>query len=294
MIIANPIYDAVFKYLLEDADIARELLSIIIGEEIVSLTIQPQETATESATGSISIFRLDFKAVVRTAEGGTKKVLIELQKAKQLFDVMRFRRYLGDNYRKEDHITDEAGNTEMKPLPILTIYFLGFQLPNVKIPVLKVNRRYRDAVTQEEISVREEFVELLTHDSFVIQIPRLNTNLQTRLEAVLQVFNQQYKEEEDWHKLNFLGDESDPLVAKMLARLNRAVASDELRVQMEVDDEIERIFDREVRKKLIAQEEKHHKTIEEKDKALEERDKTIEEKNRLIEMLQKQLGNHKN
>ena len=31
MIIANPIYDVVFKYLLEDADIARDLLSTILG-----------------------------------------------------------------------------------------------------------------------------------------------------------------------------------------------------------------------------------------------------------------------
>lgn len=35
MIIANPIYDVVFKDLLEDIEIARELLSTILGEEIV-------------------------------------------------------------------------------------------------------------------------------------------------------------------------------------------------------------------------------------------------------------------
>jgi hypothetical protein len=39
MIIANPIYDVVFKYLLEDLEIARELLSMILGEEIVSIEI---------------------------------------------------------------------------------------------------------------------------------------------------------------------------------------------------------------------------------------------------------------
>jgi len=34
MIIANPLYDVVFKYLLEDGEIARELLSIILEEEV--------------------------------------------------------------------------------------------------------------------------------------------------------------------------------------------------------------------------------------------------------------------
>jgi hypothetical protein len=31
ILIANPIYDVVFKYLLEDIDIAKELLSTILG-----------------------------------------------------------------------------------------------------------------------------------------------------------------------------------------------------------------------------------------------------------------------
>ena len=48
MIIANPIYDVVFKYLLEDIDIARELLSTILGEEIIGLEVKPQETAMEN------------------------------------------------------------------------------------------------------------------------------------------------------------------------------------------------------------------------------------------------------
>ena len=46
MIIANPIYDVVFKYLLEDAEIARDLLSTILGEEVVQLEFKPQETST--------------------------------------------------------------------------------------------------------------------------------------------------------------------------------------------------------------------------------------------------------
>jgi hypothetical protein len=43
MIIANPIHDVLFKYLLEDIDIACELLSAILGVPICSLTLKPQE-----------------------------------------------------------------------------------------------------------------------------------------------------------------------------------------------------------------------------------------------------------
>jgi hypothetical protein len=172
MIIANPIYDVVFKYLLEDADIARDLLSTILGEEVINLEFKPQETSTES-TENIKILRLDFKAIIKKKDGTLFKVLIELQKSKQVFDVMRFRRYLGDNYRKEDQLVENDGTTVFRPLPIITIYFLGFLLNNVPSGVIKVKREYVDAVTEEILGVKEDFVELLSHDSYMIQVGRL-------------------------------------------------------------------------------------------------------------------------
>ena len=48
MTIANPIYDIVFKYLLEDLDIAKGILSTILNVEIAELTVQPQETTAET------------------------------------------------------------------------------------------------------------------------------------------------------------------------------------------------------------------------------------------------------
>ncbi|NJL74649.1 MAG: hypothetical protein HC892_06040 [Saprospiraceae bacterium] len=125
MIIANPIYDVVFKYLLEDVEIAQELLSTILGEQVLNLEVKPQETATETG-GGINILRFDFKAILVKENGERIKMLIELQKAKQAFDVMRFRRYLGDNYRKEDVVLNEQGVSEKRPLPIVTILFFGF------------------------------------------------------------------------------------------------------------------------------------------------------------------------
>ncbi len=51
MRIANPIYDVVFKYLMEDAKIAKLLISSIIGEEIESLDFRPQEFTADIDTG---------------------------------------------------------------------------------------------------------------------------------------------------------------------------------------------------------------------------------------------------
>ncbi len=270
MIIANPIYDVVFKYLLEDIEIARELLSIILEEEIISIELKPQETATESAASSVHILRFDFKAVIKTNTGEFKKILIELQKAKQVFDVMRFRRYLGDNYKKEDDVFAEKGNIEKRPLPIVTIYFLGFSLDNFDNPIVKINREYRDVTTKEVINVKEGFIELLTHDAYIIQIKQLKGKTRTTLERVLQVFSPAYQTH-DKHQLEFTGDQSEPLVKKIIDRLGRAIASDEIREKMDVEDEIDKIFERELNKLAQIIAEKEQEIIIEKQKAEAER-----------------------
>jgi len=299
MIIANPIYDVVFKYLLEDIEIARELLSTILGEEIVSLEVKPQETTTENTVASISILRFDFKAVLQTKSGEHKKALIELQKAKKVFDVMRFRRYLGDNYRKEDEILGSNGIPQKTPLPIVTIYFLGFPLDNIKSAVVKINREYRDVVTQEILEVKEDFAELLTHDSYLIQLRLLIGKSRTKLEKVLQVFSPEYKTSDN-HQVNFKGDLNEPLVKKIVARLERAIASEEIRERMDVEDEIDRIFERELAKlalekdqiiaaKDLALEAKEHE-LEAKEQALEAKEHELEAERQKAEALLKELA----
>ena len=281
MIIANPIYDVVFKYLLEDVEIARELLSTILGEEVQSVEVKPQETSTETS-GDIRILRFDFKAVIKKPNGEISKVLIELQKAKKAFDVMRFRRYLGDNYRKEDDVLNDKGEPEKLPLPIITIYFLGFPLNSIQSGVVKINREYRDVVTQEILDIKEDFVELLTHDSYLIQVRKLAKEARNKLERVLHIFSPIYQSTTDKHQLDFQGDTNDPLVKKMVDRLGRAIASEEIRDLMDVEDELDRIFDREMKKK--------DEIIAEKEEVIAEKEEIIAEKDKLlIEEFQKNL-----
>lgn len=288
MIIANPLYDIVFKYLLEDVEITRELLSAILGEEVLSVEVKPQETSTETS-GDIRILRFDFKAVVKKPNGEISKILIELQKAKKAFNAMRFRRYLGDNYRKEDEVINERGLPEKRPLPIVTIYFLGFPLDSIPSGVVKINREYIDVVTQEKLDIKEEFVELLTHDSYLIQVRKLGPITRTRLERVLQIFSPIYQSPNDRHQMDFQGDTNDPLVKKMTERLGRAIANEEIREKMDVEDELERPFDRELSKKdeIIAEQEG---IILEKEKLLnEEKKRAEEEKKRAEEEILKNL-----
>ena len=291
MIIANPIYDVVFKYLLEDLDIARELLSTILGEEILSLDLKPQEKATENSFFSVSIFRLCFRAIIKKETGELEKSLIEFQKVKKVFNVTRFEHYLEDNFKQEATILDDKSELERRSLPVVSVYFLGFPLDNIKRAVVKINRGCQDVVTQEMLDVKDDFVELLTHDSYLIQLQLLAGKSRTKLEKVLQVFNPQFTTEDE-HHLDFDGNLNEPLVQKMVDRLERALAREAIRNSMDLEDEISRIFQRglakvalekdniiaDVRQELVA-----------KDQELEAKSHEIEVFSKELEELRKQL-----
>ncbi|HNH08408.1 MAG TPA: hypothetical protein PK683_07890 [Leptospiraceae bacterium] len=290
--LANPIYDTVFKFLLEDLDIARELISEIIHQEIISIQVKPQENTvslekkdshknlrTESAdhTSFFTVYRLDFVAEIQT-EDGNKKILIELQKAKLATDIMRFRRYLGEQYTKDS-------------LPIITIYFIGYVLDRNLPKVIEVSRLYKDRLTGETAeNSRNEFIDSLTHDSFVIQLFGLETKMRNRLEKVLSVFSQAAdKLKEHIVYYNYLLD--DDLQERIVTRLNYAASDEKLKRQMDLEEEILmelQDLERKIEKQAQTIEEKE-KAIEEKEKAIEEKEKTIEEQNRLIQELMKKL-----
>ncbi len=283
MIIANPIYDVVFKYLMEDLDIAKGFIARLINENIVELTFQPQEISVRRALKDevIRIVRMDFKAVVQLENGEKKMVLIELQKASKLLDIMRFRTYLAENYKKGEDKTNAFGEIVTHPLSITTIYFLGFPLNQAHVPALKVDRVLRDLVNNVVLpnTIKEPFIEYLTHDSIVVQIPFLNPNTQSSLERLLNVFNQDFKLKDDKHKLK-VDDENteDPLVKKLIRRLNKAVESEEILAEMAAEDEVNRILgdverELEFTKNALGIE---RQKVEEKEVELEEKEKQLE------------------
>jgi hypothetical protein len=271
MKIANPIYDAVFKFLMADIDIAKDLLSAILNVVIESLEIQPQEIPVH-ITGGISVMRIDFKAKIRLSDGNIKTILIELQKAKRYFNTIRFRRYLSKGYREAEKILDDAGNEKEVCYPIVSIYFLGYRLDNIEVPVLKVSRTYQDAITGTIINQKEDFVENLSHDMYAIQIPRLKMEVQTELERMLDLFSQaKYKTDEN-HVLEYSGDKKDPKIARMVKRLNSVLLDEETLRAIEAEEEIEgemELLNREI--------ERSHNELEYLRKAKEEERKAKEE-----------------
>jgi len=310
MHIANPIYDVVFKYLMEDNAIAKILISSIIEQEVLMLDFHPQESTLELAEHSLTVYRLDFTARIKTPDG-YKSVLIEIQKSQLPTDIMRFRKYLGEQYRKNAVLPESDSDDNDKSIPIITVYFLGHELDFLKRPVIQVLRQCRDGITKELLTGRDEFIENLTHDCYIIQIPYLHKRRRTELEILLSVFDQNNLTT-DHHILNVSEEDFPEKFRPLIRRLQRAIAEPQVRKTMEIEDEILTLLQKKerqiARKEEIIQEkekaleqkdtiigekvkviEQKEKAIEEKEKAIEEKEKAIEEKDKAIEEKEKAI-----
>ncbi|OWY20470.1 hypothetical protein C7N43_20965 [Sphingobacteriales bacterium UPWRP_1] len=251
MLIANPIYDVVFKYLMEDNKIAKLLISSIIGQEITHLNLRPQEFLGEtgfrknkklqkagiSIPLSLTIYRIDFAANIKTGEG-EKLVIIEIQKTRFPSDIMRFRKYLGKQYADVNNAQEVVmGHRKRKSgIPIISIYFIGYNLQFIHGGLVAVTRQCKNPITGEVYQAKEPFIEGLTHDSYIIQIPQLTQKRRNELEILLSVFDQSRATNADYHLLNVKEEDFPPKYRPVIRRLQQAISQPEIKTKMDMED----------------------------------------------------------
>ena len=286
-IIANPIYDSVFKFLLEDERAAKVLLSALLKQEVCELKMRRNEYTNVRQT-RISLFRIDFSAKIRNAAGEEHLVLIELQKTWLSTETLRFRQYLGAQYLNNENVPED-GNPGGYGLPIISIYILGHKLGDLQEPVVYVRRRYLDYENNIiEGGVPDPFIESLTHDSIIVQLPYLKGRTRNHLERILCVFDQEYRIASDDHLLKIDDEDMDKDGRLLVNRLVMAAASPEVRREMQVEDEIlSEIEARDttimLKDKQIQEKEQEDQAIQEKDQAIQEKDQAIQEKEQVIQ-----------
>ena len=235
--IANPIYDIVFKYLLEDDRITKTILSALLKKEVVEVEVRKHEY-TNGTRDNISIFRIDFGATIIDGEGNRKLILIELQKTWLETETLRFRQYLGTHYANPANLMPDS--KEGYAIPMVTVYLLGHKVGDIEEPVLYVKRKSYDYDDNEVTKgMPDPFVESLTHDSIIVQIPRLKGSISNRLEKVLSVFDQTKKDKDNRQVLNIDEElyKDDEEMMLILRRLLSAASDAELRHDMNVEDE---------------------------------------------------------
>ena len=235
--IANPIYDSVFKYLVEDRRIAKTLISALLKKEVVDVRMNPHEY-TNGVRDRISMFRIDFSADLREADGSVHLVLIELQKTWLETETLRFRQYLGAQYANPENVMKD--DRHGYGIPMIAVYLLGHKLGDIEEPIVYASHKVYDYDGNELTQgVPDAFVESLVHDSIIVQIPRLHGQVNNRLEKVLSVFDQTQQDDLNRQMLCLDAEtyEGDKDMMYILHRLSMAAADSQLRQDMNVEDE---------------------------------------------------------
>ena len=282
MTIANPVYDIVFKYLMEDDRIARTILSALLKVDVIDVKMRPHEYSDDNRD-TLSVYRIDFGATIRENDGKEKLILIELQKTWLETETLRFRQYLGVHYSNPKNMTDRG-----HALPMVAVYLLGHKVGDIEEPVLYVNHLSYDhegnIVTK---GLPNPFVDSLNHDSIIVQIPRLHSLLsrqerpggRNRLDMVLSLFDQTNRDENDSRLLKIDGSlyADDAEMERILHRLTMAAADAEMRHKMNVEDEYFSIIEKRDTEILM----RDHQIAEQKAQLTEQQAQLTEQQNLL-------------
>jgi len=204
---------------------------------------------------------------------------------------MRFRNYLAEQYKKEDTINDEK-----VILPITAIYILGFKLPEIFTPCIKVERKYKDLINKITLEAKSDFVEKLTHDSYVVQVDRITDRYSTRLDKLLSVFEQTnfVDDKKIIKEFNHIADLEE--VEIMTDILHHSGTNPEERKKIETEQEawrtVNAMFESEKKELTKALNEKDQE-LNENRQALKENRQALSEKDQIIADLLRKLNEKK-
>ena len=236
--VANPIYDSVFKFLMEDERIAVTVLSALLKKEVVSVEMRRHEHPNVTRD-NLSMFRIDFAARVKEDDGSVHLILIELQKTWLDTETLRFRRYLAAQYNAEENMQKE-GDNKGYALPMIAVYLLGHRVGDIDEPVVYVSHKALDYDGKEvKNGMSDPFINSLVHDSIIVQIPLLHGKINNRLDKVLSVFDQTKRDEKNQQIvcLDANNYENDSDMMYILHRLSLATMSADVRQEMNDEDE---------------------------------------------------------
>ena len=308
MKILNPTYDTVFKYLLEDLEIAQGLIARILDVDVVDIAPLPQEQTSIALNVkyiSIPLLRQDFVAAIRTIENGKEKiqkVIIEMQKSPFPPEVSRFRKYLSEKYHHKTKIDGEEVD-----LPIITIYLIEKSF-NKNLPaILHVANKYYDRLTKKAYQgEKDPFVDLLVHEAYFIQAENLPPDMKDNLLRVLSIFSPAYqirlgKEDARFIEINEkeLNRYKDKLLNLIIRRLNTGVKNNKLLTALEVEisyeNEWEKLLkEKEATEQKIKQVQKEKEEAKQREQAAKQKlitaAKTMKQAGMPVEMIKNATG----
>jgi len=316
LIIPNPIYDVVFRYLMEDPDSAMIVISTLINEKVKKLHLEPithsvkNENQTQieiqdpKTKDDIYLFHLDFTAIIELPDGSEEMIMIELQKASEPEDIFRFKRYISKNFQRkqEKEITDpktQAIETINKPIRLIPIFILNFRIENeINDLLIKTNRIKTGIFKNKNLQKHNEFIDNLSYDIWVVQLPNLQNVVEydykddeykQKLYTLLKLFDQKSKVRDNEHRLRIIRKFFPGFLDRVIKRIQAAsINNPNLEEQMFAEDEYLKTLIKRDNKITYLEEllDKKDKALEDKDKALEDKGKALEDEKNKAKQLQ--------
>jgi hypothetical protein len=268
IIIPNPIYDVVFRYLMEDPESAMIVLSTLINEKITKLYLEPL-THTEKqppiaklqdpfSHDDLRLFHLDFTATVELPDGSEELIMIELQKATEPGDIFRFKRYISKNFQKKHekeiiNLEDTSVKKVTRPIRLIPIFILNFRIENeINDLLIRTNRIKAGVFKNKNLEKHNEFIDNLSYDIWVVQLPNLSNILESEYEndeykkklfALLKLFDQKSKVKNNEHRLRLIRRFFPGFLERVIRRLQSADANNpDLEEQLYAEDEILKVL----------------------------------------------------
>lgn len=295
--VCNPIYDTVFKYLVEDERVAKVLLGGILNKKIENVEIKGHECAYQNDDNNLKLLRFDFAGTIENPDGTKETVTIELQKASEPEEVMRFRKYFGIQMASEsnaDVVTkyrrdkDKTPYVIKKPRHIYGIFILGHTLgEGFEYPLIKGSTVFYDEDDNVlNFKTQCEFLKGMTYHLYIIQIPFLPEKPMKPLEKLFRAFDQRYKLEYDSKYLELSEDKDDDSGYNVIFhRLLYAATDEQLRGNLDLEDYASRLYAiREAEKEDLEDElkEKNQLLVEQKSQLLQQESQLAEQKKLLM------------
>ena len=356
LVIPNPIYDVVFRYLMQDYDSALIILSTLINEKIKKLDFQPltfarkttaaeyneqieqkinklfekekqkiiadntlSELEKEIAISDISIkdpvtgkdiklLHLDFVAVIEKENGEEEMVMIELQKVALETDIFRFKEYIAENFQKKRKIfkTDPDTGQEIEtesPYRLIPIFILNFTIEeDINDLMIKTRQIKTGIFTDKEIGKRNEFIDYLSYELYVVQLPYLrrieqldfeNNEYKQKLFALLKLFDQRAKKIDNEYRLRLFRRMFPGFLDRVIKRLQTAdIDNPNLEKQMKAEDYyLKPLVQRDNKIAWFKLNQKRIETeLKEKDKVIIELAKTLKENGISMDIIHKKTG----
>ena len=301
----NPIYDASFKYLMEDLRAAKVLLSALLRRKVTDIRPMAHEhvdkTRDRETGKDLGIYRLDYSAMVETDDGEQESVCIELQKVWYETEIYRFRKYLGGQYSDPSNVED---GTKV-PRHIIAIYLLGHTICETDSPIA-----YSHGGSLTDYDGRPiapggscggygggKFVRSLTHDVIIVQIPRLPDRPRNAAERIMAVFDQRRVNPNDYHVIE-VPDDCRVSDDALTSRLRMGLADSRLRAKMDIEMEFQleletRSAELRQAKEMLASSQKELETsqreLETSQRELETSQKELEANKKELETSQREL-----